>query len=67
MCLVRIFRFDITEDLEVGRLHRHVHLRVLILTFALIKLRLGVVCVKLGEGEEGIRINTDFLFAWEMF
>lgn len=56
---------DTTEDLEVCRLHRHLHLRVLVLTFALVKLRLGVVCVKLGEGEEGIRTNTDFLLRLE--
>lgn len=56
---------DTTEDLEVCRLHRHLHLRVLVLTFALVKLRLGVVCVKLGEGEEGIRTNADFLLRLE--
>lgn len=69
MRLVRVFGLltDMTDDLEVCGLHRHVHLRVLILTFALVKLRLGVVCVKLGEGEEGIRIDTDFLVAWGMF
>lgn len=50
-----------TEDLEVCRSHGHVHLRVLILAFPLIKLRLCVVGVKLEEGEEGIRINTDSL------
>lgn len=58
---------SIWTSVEVCRLHRHVHLRVLILTFALIKLRLRVVSVKLEEGEEGIRLNIRFLFAWEMF
>lgn len=32
-------------------LHRHVHLRVLIVTVALVKVRFGVVCVQLEEGE----------------
>jgi len=35
-----------------GGLHGHVHLGVLVVTLALVKLRLGVVCIQLEEEEE---------------